>query len=128
MTPTPTAIAPIDSVTKTPLRSFSTPEAEHLAQKFEAMMKAPPPPGEIEASFQPSDAAKSIGAHESRLTQTFEDINEFTTQAAGMSIQEATAVGTKLSSELALANFSLNSATAVASGSHKSLQTLLKNQ
>jgi type III secretion system HrpB2-like protein len=133
------AIAPVDSVLKAAQKSVTSPATEQLTSKFEAMMQAPRAeqvwsaqaanaPQAPQAPAGPNAITQLVDKQQSLLQKSFADAEAFAANASNLSMQEVAAQSMKLSHDMTMANFNLQSITAVAQGSNKSLQTLLKNQ
>jgi type III secretion system HrpB2-like protein len=126
------AIAPVDAVLKAAQKSVPSPAMAQLTSKFEAMMQAPKAEQAsaaqaAQATSGPNAATQLVDKQEALMKKSFSDVEAFTANAGDMSMQEVVAQSMKLSRDMTMANFSLQSTTAVAQGSNKSLQTLLKN-
>jgi type III secretion inner rod protein HrpB2 len=130
MTVPTVAIAPVESVLQAAQKSVPSPAMEQLTQKFESMMKAPQADmaGAAQPSQGPNTLTEVVNKQEALMHKAFEDVETFAANADKMSMNEVAAQSMKLSRDMAMANFALQSTTAVAQGSNKSLQTLLKNQ
>ena len=127
------AITPVDSVLKAAQKSVPSPVTEQLTSKFEAMMQAPKAEQvraaqAAQAPSGPNAITQMVDKQQVLLQKSFADAEAFTANAGNLSMQEVAAQSMKLSQDLTMANFKLQSVTAVAQGSNKSLQTLLKNQ
>jgi type III secretion system HrpB2-like protein len=130
------AIAPVDSVLKAAQKSVTSPATEQLTSKFEAMMQAPKAEqlrtaqaaNAPQAPAGPNAITQLVDKQQSLMQKSFSDAQAFTANASNLSMQEVAAQSMKLSHDMTMANFNLQSITAVAQGSNKSLQTLLKNQ
>jgi type III secretion system HrpB2-like protein len=125
------AIAPVEVLSQAVAKAVVAPTpAEHLAQKFDAMMKATPPL-ESAAQMKPHQShefTQAVSRQEGLVRDTFDKIDDLQRHAGDMSTRELLAQSLGLSRDLTLANFAISSATAVAQGANKSLQSLLKNQ
>jgi type III secretion inner rod protein HrpB2 len=127
---TTVAAAPVDSVLKAAQESATSPAMEQLTSKFEAMMQTPKAEQAqaAQAPTGPNAITQLVDKQQSLLQKSFADVEAFTANASNMSMQDVAAQSMKLSHDMTMANFNLQSTTAVAQGSNKSLQTLLKNQ
>jgi type III secretion system HrpB2-like protein len=127
------AVAPVESVLKTAQKGVASPAMEQLTSKFEALMQAPKAEQAnaarvASAASGPNAVTQLVDKQQALMQKSFHDVEAFTANAGNLSMQEVAAHSMKLSHDLAMANFHLQSTTAVAQGSNKSLQTLLKNQ
>ena len=125
------AIAPVEVVSQAAAKAVVPPTpAEDLAHKFDTMMKAPSPLDNA-AQMKPHQSheiTQAVNRQESLVRDTFDKIDALQRHSGDMTNQELMAQSLVLSRDLTLANFTISSATAVAQGSNKSLQSLLKNQ
>jgi type III secretion inner rod protein HrpB2 len=104
------------------------PSIEELTNRFRAMMDAPDP---VERT--PSGPNESLLTHmmangEEFLRHTHEKVAELRAQSPYMSPQEFVAASIEVSNSASIGAFRLQAATSVASGTNKSMQSLLKNQ
>lgn len=127
----PTPVVPVESVLQAAQKPVASPAMDSLTQTFEALMKKGPQQFDPTVTPTPSPGPNAItqvmSKQEAVMRKTFDEVQAFTERAGDMSIQEMTAQNMKLTRDLSMANFSLQTTTAVAQGSNKSLQTLLKN-
>jgi type III secretion inner rod protein HrpB2 len=123
------AIVPVESVLQAAQKNVASPAMEQLTQKFESMMQRPQPdPAALQVQQGPNAITEVVNKQEALMRKSFEDVQTFTDNAASLSMNEMLAQSMKISRDMTLANFSLQTTTAVAQGTNKSLQTLLKNQ
>jgi type III secretion inner rod protein HrpB2 len=127
------AIAPVDSVLKAAQKSVPSPAMDQLTNKFQAMMQAPKAEQAqaalaAQAPSGPNAITQLVDKQQALMQKSFADVEAFTANASNLTMQEVAAQSMKLSHDMTMANFNLQSTTAVAQGSNKSLQTLLKNQ
>ena len=126
-----TPVAPLGGIG--PAQAVSSPahagpSIEELTNRFRAMMDAPNP-----VEHAPSGPNDSLLTHmmangEEFLRHTHEKVAELRSQSPYMSPQEFVAASIEVSNAASIGAFRLQAATSVASGTNKSMQSLLKNQ
>lgn len=123
------AITPLEVLSSMPLKGLVAPSpAEDLANKFDAMMKASPGASDAFNPHQSHEITQAVNRQESLVRDTFDKIDTLQRDSGHLTNDELLAQSLVLSRDLTLANFTISSATAVAQGANKSLQSLLKNQ
>jgi type III secretion inner rod protein HrpB2 len=105
-----------------------TPDMQELTQRFREMMDKPQPAEHAEHRPQDSMLTHIMSNGEEFLKQTHERVAELRNQAPYMSPSEFIAASIEVSEAASIGNFRLQAATSVASGTNKSVQSLLKNQ
>jgi len=116
-----------------PTQSVSSPAAggpsiEELTNRFRAMMDAPNPVEHAPTGPQESLLTHMMANGEEFLRHTHEKVAELRAQAPHMSPSEFVAASIEVSNAASIGAFRLQAATSVASGTNKSMQSLLKNQ
>lgn len=124
--PVGASVQPMQSAA--PLNSVSTPSMEELTQRFRAMMEAPHAVDRPPSGPQESLLTHMMSNGEEFLKQTHEKVAELRAQSPYMTPSEFISASIEVSEAASIGNFRLQAATSVASGTNKSMQSLLKNQ
>jgi len=106
----------------------SGPSIEELTNRFRAMMEKPNPVEHAPSGPQESLLTHMMANGEEFLRHTHEKVAELRSQATHMSPQEFVAASIEVSNAASIGAFRLQAATSIASGTNKSMQSLLKNQ
>lgn len=105
-----------------------SPSMEELTQRFRAMMDAPHPVERPPSSPQDSLMTHMMTDGEEFLKQTHDKVAELRAQSPYMTPSEFVSASIEVSEAASIGNFRLQAATSIASGTNKSMQSLLKNQ
>jgi len=123
-------MAPVSTQALQPSAQVNTynPSMEELTQRFDSMMKAP-----HSADRPPSGPQESMLTHmmangEEFMKQTHERVAELRAQSPYMTPNELVAASIEVSEAASIGAFRMQVATTIASGTNKSVQSLLKNQ
>jgi|GEM_PF-4798241 len=121
-----TAITPATSVSGP---SNGGPSIEELTNRFRTMMETPNPV-EHTAQTGPNESLLThmMSNGEEFLRHTHEKVAELRAQSPYMTPQEFVAASIEVSNSASIGAFRLQAATSLASGTNKSMQSLLKNQ
>jgi type III secretion inner rod protein HrpB2 len=111
-----------------PIHTLPGPSMEELTGRFRAMMEAPQQGDRPPAGPQQSLLTNMMANGEEFLRQTHEKVAELRAQTPYMTPPELVAATIEVSEAVSIGHFRLQAATSIASGTNKSLQSLLKNQ
>ncbi len=104
------------------------PSTQQLGDKFKSMMQSPRMEAPHDKSGDMNVVSKLAAAQDAELQQSVNDALSLTQNAAGMSMQEMTAAGTKVVLEIAGTQLDMQAKMGVMNSSRSSLDTLMKNQ
>ncbi|AEG94090.1 hypothetical protein [Ramlibacter tataouinensis] len=104
------------------------PSMEELTQRFKALMDAPHPVERPPSGPQDSMLTHMLANGEEFLRQTHEKVAELRAQSPYMTPAEFISASIEVSEAASIGHFRLQAATSIASGTNKSMQSLLKNQ
>ena len=104
------------------------PSTQQLGDKFKSMMQNPNMEAPHDKSSGMNVVSKLAAAQDAELQQSVNDALSLTQNAAGMSMQEMTAAGTKVVLEIAGTQLDMQAKMGVMNSSRSSLDTLMKNQ
>ena len=104
------------------------PSTQQLGDKFKSMMQNPHMEAPHDKSSGMNVVSKLAAAQDAELQQSVNDALSLTQNAAGMSMQEMTAAGTKVVLEIAGTQLDMQAKMGVMNSSRSSLDTLMKNQ
>jgi type III secretion system HrpB2-like protein len=129
-----TAIEPISAVEGA--LAAARPEAvravnEQAATRFASLMEtngSPQRPLPVQAADEPNAIGKMLSTQEDRVRLMFEDSHRLGHEAKSHDVVDVIIEGERIARQFSVATMSLNITSALAQGSNKGLQTLLKNQ
>ena len=108
----------------------SSPEIQGLSQQFDKLMAQQP--GLAQGAGQPPHDHSALGDTVNALEKAQHglkaEMQQFSVDAPGMSMQEMTARSIQLQSDIAEQHLQFNAVTSVAKSTKSGLQTLIKNQ
>lgn len=118
----------VKSALQTTTQPAADPSMQQLGDKFKSLMQSPRMEAPQQAGGDANVVAKLAAAQDAELQQSVNDALSLTQNAAGMSMQEMTAAGTKVVLEIAGTQLDMQAKMGVMNSSRSSLDTLMKNQ
>jgi type III secretion inner rod protein HrpB2 len=128
------ATAAVESLAKNPRLtlepvSAEPPSVEALAERFQALMEGPNKHAEhVDGTEGPNAVSQVLTRGEEMLSQDHEAMLKLSADASKLSPAELLTRTMEVTQQASLSHFRMQAATQLASGTNKSIQTLLKNQ
>ena len=118
----------VKAALQTTTQPATDPSMQQLGDKFKSLMQNPRMEAPHEKGGDMNVVAKLAASQDAELQQSVNDALSLTQNAAGMSMQEMTAAGTKVVLEIAGTQLDMQAKMGVMNSSRSSLDTLMKNQ
>jgi type III secretion system HrpB2-like protein len=112
----------------TALTPAQGPSIEALTQRFQALMKGPHHAENVPGADGPNVVSDVLARGEDMLRHDQVQLEQFGKELPHMSSTEALHRSAELLHSMGASQFRMHAATSLASGTNKSMQTLLKNQ
>jgi type III secretion inner rod protein HrpB2 len=130
---------PIDPVTMTDAASKTAgvtvkvnpaeePSMEALTQRFQAMMQGPHHAGNVPGTEGPNMVSEVLSRGEDMMRHEHDKLEQFGKELPHMTPAESLARSAELIQSMGASQFRMHAAVSIATGTNKSVQTLLKNQ
>lgn len=104
------------------------PSVEALTQRFQTMMQGPHHPVHAQGTEGPNVVSEVLTRGEDMLQQNQDQVQKLQEQAPHLSAAELTLKTVEVGRTVSEGNFRMQAAMSIASGTNKSMQSLLKNQ